>query len=53
MYLLFHIGEKSETNKHLEEPHLFAHKIPGSMVAVCLVQRLLNELKHSDLLNLI
>ena len=52
MYLFFYIGEKIETKIHLEEPFICSQR-PGSMVDVCLVQRLLDEHKESDPLNVI
>ena len=52
IYLFFHICEKNGTNIHLEDPFNSSQR-HESMVVVCLVQRLLDELKQSDHLNVI
>ena len=44
---IFYNGDKIETNIHLEEPFTCSQR-PGSMVNVCLVQRLLDGHKEND-----
>ena len=48
----FFNDEKNGTNIHLEHPY-YLHPKTGSMVAVCLVQGLLEVLKQSNPLHLI
>ena len=52
MYYFFILVKKIETNKHLEESFYLPTNTWISMV-VCLVQRLLDEHKESELLNVI